>query len=103
MPYLFAVSFEPLGNRCQDGRNGLEGLWRKVKWRTHKGRWEKSVNLSAGLAPMKVKKKEGALEGKNLKWQRNSESQGQRLGAPEWILPQAECPLSLTPAVLSPW
>ena len=52
---------------------------------------------------MKVKKKEGALEGKNLKWQRSSESQGQRLGAPEWILPQAECRLSLKRAVLSPW
>ena len=95
---------EPLGNRCQDRRNGLGGLWRKIKWRTHhKRRWEESVNLSAGLAPMKVKEKEGALERKNLKWQCSSESQGQRLGAPEWILLRAMSSLSLTPAVLSPW
>ena len=63
----------------------------------------KSVNLSAGLASMKVKEKEGVLERRNLKWQCSSESQGQQLGAPERILPRAERPLSLPTVVLSPW
>ena len=94
---MFTVSIEPLGNRCQDRRNGLGGLWRKIKWRTHyKRRWQESVNLSAGLVPMKVKEKEGALERKSLKWQCSSESQGQRLGAPERILSRAVSSLSYT-------
>lgn len=37
----------------------------------------KSIDLSAGLASMKAKEKEGVLERKNLKWQCSSESQGQ--------------------------
>lgn len=45
---------------------------------------------------MQVKEKEGALERKNLKWQCSSESQGQRLGAPEWILLRAVSSLSDT-------